>query len=141
METTMMRFKSSEMPLLIPLALLVGAVVTQADANSFHDKTTGISRNVGSAVNPTSTDLVTIKRGPDYPMQSRMFKEEGTVGLNIWLSEHGTVSDALVEHSSGYPRLDDAAVRFMKDRWHYNPPNKNLPMPKNVQAEVTFKLD
>ena len=137
----MMRFKSSELPLLIPLTLLLGAAVTQADASWFHDKTTGISRNVGSAVNPTPVDLVTINRGPDYPLQSRMFKEEGTVGLNVWLSEHGTVDTALIHQSSGYQRLDDAAVRFIKDRWHYKPSNKDLPMPKAVQAQVTFKLD
>jgi TonB family protein len=129
------------LPLLIPLALLLGAAVTQADASWFHDKSNGIGRNVGSAANPTPKDLIMINSGPDYPVRSRMFKEEGTVGLNIWLSEYGTVSDALIEHSSGYPRLDDAAVRFMKDRWHYKPANKDLPMPKNVQAEVTFKLD
>ena len=69
-----------------------------------------------------------------------MFKEEGTVGLNLWLSENGTVDNALVQHSSGYSRLDDAAVRFMKDRWHYKPASKDQPMPKTVQAEVTFAL-
>jgi TonB family protein len=141
METTMMRFKSTELPLLIPLALLLGAAVTKADASWFQDKTTGISRNVGSAANPTPADLILISRGPDYPVRSRMFKEEGTVGLNVWLSETGRVDNAWVEHSSGYPRLDDAAVRFMRDRWHYKPANKDLPMPKNVQTEVTFKLD
>jgi len=137
----MTRFKSTELPLLIPLALLLGAVVTQADASWFHDKTTGISRNVGSAVNPTPKDLIMINAGPDYPVRSRMFKEEGTVALDVWLSEHGTVSDALVQHSSGHQRLDDAAVRFIRDRWHYKPAGKDLPMPKTVQAEVTFKLD
>ena len=136
----MMHFKSSEVPLLLPLALLLGAVVTQADASWFHDKTTGISRNVGSAANPTPKDLITINGGPDYPVRSRMFKEEGTVGLNLWLSENGTVDNALVQHSSGHSRLDDAAVRFMKDRWHYKPANKDLPMPKAMQAEVTFAL-
>lgn len=136
----MMRFKANEVPLLIPLALLLGAVVTQADASWFHDNSTGISRNVGSALNPTPKDLIVIGRSADYPVRSRMFKEEGTVGLNVRLSENGAVSDALVEHSSGYRRLDDAAVRFIKDRWHYKP-NKGLPMPKTVQAEVTFRLD
>ena len=136
----MMNFKSSALPLLLPLALLLGAAVTQADASWFNDKTTGISRNVGSAANPTPKDLITINAGPDYPVRSRMFKEEGTVGLDLWLNEKGTVDNALVQHSSGYPRLDDAAVRFMKDRWHYTPAGKDLPMPKAVQAEVTFAL-
>ena len=142
METSMMRFRSTEAPLLIPLALLLGAIVTvtKADASWFQDKTNGISRNVGSAINPTPKDLITINAGPDYPVRSRMFKEQGTVALNVWLSEHGTVSEALVERSSGYPRLDDAAVRFIKDRWHYKPASKEVPIPKTVQAEVMFAL-
>ena len=137
----MTRFRSTDVPLLIPLTLLLGAVVTQADASWFHDRTTGVSRNVGSAANPTLKDLIVIRQGPDYPVRSRMFKEEGKVGLNAWLTESGTVSDAVIEQSSGYPRLDDAAVRFLKDRWHYKPSGKSVPMPKSVQAEVTFKLD
>ena len=137
----MMRFKSTEATLLIPLTLLVGAAVTSADASWFHDRTTGVSRNVGSARNPTPVDLIVITQGPDYPVRSRMFKEQGKVGLSLWLTEHGTVREALIEHSSGYQRLDDAAVRFMKDRWHYKPAGKELPMPKTVQAEVTFQLD
>lgn len=137
----MTRFKSTDVTLLIPLTLLLGAVVTHADASWFHDRTTGISRNVGSATNPTPLDLIVITQGPDYPVRSRMFKEQGKVGLNLSLTENGTVSEAVIEHSSGYQRLDDAAVRFMKDRWHYKPAGKELPMPKTVQAEVTFKLD
>jgi len=137
----MIQSKLTGLPLLLPLALLLGLAASHADASWFHDKTTGISRNVGSAPNPTPADLVTINRGPHYPMQSRMFKEEGTVGLNVWLSEHGTVDTAVIHESSGYPRLDDAAIRFIKDRWHYRPANKDLPMPKAVQAQVTFKLD
>ena len=137
----MTRFRTKDTPLLIPLTLLLGAVVTQADASWFHDRTTGISRNVGSAANPTPVDLIVIRQGPDYPVRSRMFKEEGKVGLNVWLTETGTVSEAVIERSSGYQRLDDAAVRFLKDRWHYEPSGKAVPMPKSVQAEVTFKLD
>ena len=137
----MTRFKSTDVPLLIPLTLLLGAVITQADASWFHDRTTAVSRNVGSAANPTPRDLIVIRQGPDYPVRSRMFKEEGKVELNIWLTEDGAVSAAAIEHSSGYKRLDDAAVRFIKGRWHYTPAGKELPMPKAVQAEVTFKLD
>ena len=56
----MMRFKSSELPLLIPLTLLLGAVITQADANWSHAKNAGINRNVGSAAHPTQEDLVLV---------------------------------------------------------------------------------
>jgi TonB family protein len=137
----MRHFKSTRATLLFPLALLSAAVVTQANANWFHDPSTHLNRNPGSAVNPTPKDLIAIDQGRDYPLESRMFKEQGKVALKIWLTEQGTMTDAMVEHSSGFPRLDDAAVRYIKDRWHYKPANKDDPMPKTVLAEVTFKLE
>ena len=137
----MRHFKSPRATLLFPLALLSAVAVTQANANSFHNPATGVSRNVGSAPTPTPKDLIAIKQGPDYPMESRMFKEQGKVALKIWLTEQGSMTDAMVQRSSGFPRLDDAAVRFIKDRWHYTPANKDGAMPKTVLAEVTFKLE
>ena len=137
----MRHFKSTRATLLFPLALLSAAVVTQANANWFNDPITHPSRNVGSAPNPTPKDLIAIRQGPDYPVESRMFREQGKVALKIWLTEQGTMTDAVVEHSSGFPRLDDAAVRYIKDRWHYRPANKDDAMPKTVLAEVMFKLE
>jgi TonB family protein len=61
--------------------------------------------------------------------------------LKIWLTEQGAMTDAVVEHSSGFPRLDDAAVRYIRDRWHYKPANKADHMPNTILAEVMFKLE
>jgi hypothetical protein len=60
METTMMRFKSSELPLLIPLTLLLGAAITQADANRAHYKNTATSQTIRSIVNPAPNMLAEI---------------------------------------------------------------------------------
>lgn len=137
----MMRFKSTELPLLIPLALLLGIGATQADASWFHDPANEVRRHVGSAPNPTPKDLVMIRRGPDYPIRSRMFNEEGTVALNIWLTESGTAGTTAIRRSSGFPRLDDAALRYIRENWRYKRLTNEAPMPKMVQAEVTFRLD
>jgi TonB family protein len=127
---------------LFPLALLLAGVITQADAASwFHDSNFGTHRNVGSGPNPAPKDLIAIQQGPDYPLESRMFGEQGKVGLKVWLTEQGTMTDAVVEHSSGYPRLDEAAVRYVRDRWHYKPAAKDAPMPKTILADVMFKLN
>ena len=126
---------------LFPLALLLAGVITQADAASwFHDSTFGGHHSVGSAPNPTPKDFIAIQQGPDYPVESRMFNEQGKVGLKVWLTEQGTMTEAVVERSSGYQRLDDAAIRYMRDRWHYKPA-KDGAMPKTILADVTFKLN
>ena len=52
---------------------------------------------------------------------SQTLNEQGKVGLKIWLTAQGTMSDAVVESSSGFPRLDNAAIQFLKTNWSYDP--------------------
>ena len=76
----------------------------------------------------------------DYPLASQMLNEQGKVGLKIMLTEQGTMTDVVVEQSSSYSRLDEAAVRYMKTRWQYQSADKDKPMPASVQVAVTFRL-
>jgi len=135
----MTRFTSKK-ALLFPLMLVLAGSATQAEANWFHDPTTGFSKNPGSAADPKPKDLIAIREGADYPLQSRMFNEQGKVGLKVWLTEQGEMADAVVQRSSGYPRLDEAAVRYIRDHWNYRTAHKTGRMPKTVLAEVTFRL-
>ena len=48
---------------------------------------------------------------PEYPPSSRRAGEAGTVILEVLVLENGRVGDARVKQSSGFPRLDEAAVR------------------------------
>lgn len=47
---------------------------------------------------------------PIYPPESRRAKETGTVGLRLLINVEGEVVDKRVEISSGFPRLDEAAL-------------------------------
>jgi TonB family protein len=60
----------------------------------------------------------------DYPWLARLFGEEGTTGLVFDVHSDGTVDNVTVGQSSGYERLDDAAVDCVK-RWHYRPAIKD----------------
>jgi protein TonB len=77
----------------------------------------------------------------DYPPLSRTLNEEGSVRLLITINEKGLVSVAQVLHSSGFPRLDEAAVSWVKAHWRYQPAIKDgKPVPAKTNATVTFKL-
>lgn len=78
---------------------------------------------------------------PDYPPLSRAQNEEGSVRLLITVNENGVVTDAQVLHSSGFPRLDDAAVSWVKAHWRYQPAIKDgKAVRAKASATVTFKL-
>jgi protein TonB len=78
---------------------------------------------------------------PEYPPTSRRLGEAGTVTLEILVLANGRVGDAKVVKSSGFPRLDEAAVREAKRSWRFIPGTENgQPTQMWHQLNVTFRL-
>lgn len=61
---------------------------------------------------------------PTYPAISRRMGEEGKLVLRVELDENGRIDDAKVINSSGYERLDSAALTAVKS-WQCNPSMRN----------------
>lgn len=57
---------------------------------------------------------------PRYPMDSRRAREQGTVVLSVLLATDGRVSEISVARSSGFFRLDRAALDAVRD-WRWSP--------------------
>ncbi len=57
---------------------------------------------------------------PVYPRTALRLRQEGTVILNLLIRADGSVAKINIETSSGYPRLDKAALKAVK-RWRYTP--------------------
>jgi len=57
---------------------------------------------------------------PRYPVESRRRKEQGTVYLSLLLATDGTVSEIGVARSSGFERLDKAALEAVR-KWRWSP--------------------
>ncbi len=78
---------------------------------------------------------------PEYPPSSRRAGEAGTVVLEVLVLENGRVGDARVKKSSGFPKLDEAALREVKRSWRLTPGTENgKPTQMWGQFAVTFKL-
>lgn len=78
---------------------------------------------------------------PEYPPSSRRAGETGTVILEVYVLENGRAGEVRVKTSSGFPKLDDAAVREVKRSWRLVPGTENgKPVPMWGQFAVTFKL-
>jgi periplasmic protein TonB len=81
---------------------------------------------------------------PEYPTMSRRLGEEGAVILLLTLDEDGRVTDAVVDTSSGFERLDEAAVKEAKRprNWKFVPGTINgKAAPMQFKFRVVFKID
>ena len=61
---------------------------------------------------------------PKYPKRSRQRGEQGTVVLTILIKADGSVGQAQLKQSSGFTRLDKAALKAIK-RWRYQAAEQN----------------
>ncbi len=57
---------------------------------------------------------------PVYPRASKALGEQGVVVLDVFITTEGTVGDIRVGRSSGYDRLDESALRAVR-QWHFIP--------------------
>jgi periplasmic protein TonB len=57
---------------------------------------------------------------PNYPPVSRKTGEQGRVLIDVYILADGSVGQIKLKKSSGYPRLDDAAIDAVR-RWRYQP--------------------
>ena len=81
------------------------------------------------------------RSAPEYPMMSRRMGEEGRVVLWVELDEQGRMSTARVETSSGFKRLDNAALAAVKT-WRCAPAVRDgVPVRAVALQPFIFKLE
>ena len=79
---------------------------------------------------------------PAYPMSSIHLGEAGALALDILVGADGRVRDAKVSKSSGYDRLDQAAVSEAKQHWHLRPATRNgVPFEQWLTLKVVFRFE
>jgi protein TonB len=78
---------------------------------------------------------------PEYPALSRRLREQGTMRLKLTIDEKGIVTQATVVNSTGFQRLDEAAVNWVKAHWRYTPAMQGrVAVPSMADAIVEFRL-
>jgi len=76
-----------------------------------------------------------------YPAMSRRLGEEGTTVLLLTVNEEGRVTEAKVQTSSGFDRLDEAASKEAVRTWRFLPGTINgKPAVMQMPLRVTFKI-
>ncbi|MDR2924483.1 MAG: energy transducer TonB [Azoarcus sp.] len=73
---------------------------------------------------------------PRYPPASVRLNETGTVRIQVFVKEDGRAGEAFLHASSGYPRLDKAALSAVR-RWAFSPARRGN---SHVIVPVRFDL-
>jgi len=75
-----------------------------------------------------------------YPPASKRAGEEGSVVVQLHVMEDGRIDDAKVQQSSGFPRLDEASLKYVRT-WRLLPGTRDgKPIAMWHSFKVTFKL-
>lgn len=85
-------------------------------------------------------DYLGKRPAPVYPRLSERRGEQGRVVLRVLISPRGTVADVKIQHSSGYARLDEAAVQAVRQA-RFQPYTENgIAYPARVDIPFDFVL-
>ena len=76
-----------------------------------------------------------------YPPISYDNAEEGTVTLLLTVQMDGSISDIRIARSSGYPRLDTAAVRSLRQAKFQPATCHGKPIAMRIHQSFVFKID
>lgn len=77
---------------------------------------------------------------PVYPAMSRRLGEQGKVVVRVLIGVDGNAQAAELRQSSGYPRLDQAALDVVR-QWRYVPGKRGgVPEPMWFNVPITFVL-
>ncbi|MDO4724774.1 MAG: energy transducer TonB [Comamonadaceae bacterium] len=79
--------------------------------------------------------------GISYPSQSQRLREEGVVRVRVLVGANGRVKEAVLAKSSGFDRLDRAAIEGLLRNGRFAPTTRNgVPIDDWYILPVSFKL-
>jgi len=134
------KFDEPPPPFVPPPEISVELPAAPAESTAINTQSQVKAAPPSSAVPPRS-DPRRPNSQPEYPPTSRRLGEAGTVVLLLLVDTDGRVKDARVDKSSGFERLDEAAVRESKSRWRFIPGSQDgKPVEAWTRVAVTFKL-
>jgi len=76
-----------------------------------------------------------------YPPEAARRHQQGSVVLILYINGSGTLDKVEIEKSSGFPLLDAAAIKEMKQSKFEPAMDGTIPIRSRAQASVTYRLE
>jgi protein TonB len=77
---------------------------------------------------------------PAYPSSEIRLEHEGTVLLSVYILANGRVGEVKLDKSSGYPKLDESALREARV-WRFQPGSRDgTPVAMWKQLPISFRI-
>jgi protein TonB len=125
------------------LFLFLGLLLPQFTFSEERGRT-GCDLNKGdicAPARPVYTSPTILPTPPTYPTKSIRLNEQGTVLLEVLITADGKAGAVEIKKSSGFERLDRAAVEAVK-QWKFNAATLDgKPIDRWHLVPITFKLE
>jgi TonB family protein len=92
---------------------------------------------LGCQPGPAPIPIASTHSLPPYPPLSVFAHEEGVTRLTVVLDSQGNVADDFVSQTSESRFLDEAAVKYVKENWKWQPPSGDC---LHTDIEVTIDI-
>lgn len=133
------KFQALPPAAVIPVDIAVEAPTESADS-SISTKNVVKAAAPPATVPPRSNPRHPVSQ-PEYPPTSKRLGEVGTVVMLLTVDETGKVTEAVVDRSSGYERLDQAAIEEALRNWRLLPGTVGgKPVAMKYKFAVVFKI-
>jgi len=103
---------------------------------------TGSTSSTGGGVKGGATSAPRYRSNPqpEYPVEAKRERQQGTVVLSVEVSAEGRPTSVTLSRSSGFPLLDQSAIAGVR-RWTFEPGRAGgLPIASHVEVPVRFRL-
>lgn len=115
--------------------------MSPSDASDASDASTASTEPEPTVTLPSSAARYLNNPPPTYPRLSRRLGEQGTVVVHARIDVQGRAQDASIGRSSGFPRLDQAALAAVH-HWRFAPGTRaGVPEAMWVDIPIPFVLE
>lgn len=140
--------KIEEIKPFVPLPEIVDIQADLAPTNAITSTTT-VNRPPPPVAAPRSVPGTSIKQDPRHPLKigedyypdaSKRLNEEGKCIVKVHVSADGRITDASIQQTSGFPRLDEACLKGVRGQRMLPATVEGKPVESEANLPIVWKL-